>query len=123
MTTARLTGRKALADWPDRLEEVTAEPSDDLLQRLCSLLDAIDRWIVDRWYEAGHAERLEQLTTCRREATEANRRVSEAQRQRSPAQLATLAKARAARDRLPTVPKRFRAVARVDTPDPRPGAA
>jgi hypothetical protein len=123
MTTARLPGRQAFTAWPDRLAAVTAEPSDDLLQRLCSLLDAIDRWIADRWYEAGHAERLEQLTTCRREAAEAGRRVSEAQRQRNPAQLATLAKARAARDRLPTVPKRFPAVARVDTPDPNPTAA
>jgi hypothetical protein len=74
----RLTGRQALATWPERLAAVNAEPTDDHLQRLCSLLDAIDRWVVQRWGTAGHDARLDELAARRREARAANRLVSEA---------------------------------------------
>jgi hypothetical protein len=69
----RLTGRQALAAWPE--EFAVAEPTDDHLQRLCALLDAIDRWVVQRWGDAGHDERLAAFADCRRDARRANQLV------------------------------------------------
>ena len=104
-TTKRLTGRAAVTAWPERLAAMKAEPTDENLQRLCSLLDVVDRWIVQRWGTAGHGDRLVELALMRGEAREAKRVASTAQRTRTPAQTAALAKARASRDRRPTVPK------------------
>ncbi len=72
MSTNRLSGRQALAAWPERLAAVRTEPSDEGLQRLCSLLDAIDRWVVERWGTASHENRMASLAGCRAEAREAN---------------------------------------------------
>lgn len=119
----RLTGRAALAEWPSRFAVVQAEPTDSNLQRLCTLLDVIDRWIVQRWGTSGHADRLASLANCRAEARSANRLVSEAQRSRSPAQTAALAKAREARDRRPTVPKPLAAGSGGLGPEDGPAAA
>ncbi|HSH61277.1 MAG TPA: hypothetical protein VK988_16875 [Acidimicrobiales bacterium] len=80
-TKPRLTGRTAIAAWPERLGEVRREPTDENLQRLCHLLDAIDQWIVQRWDKPGHEERMAALTACRAEAREANRLVSGALRE------------------------------------------
>ena len=110
-TTKRLTGRAAVAAWPERLAAMKAEPTDENLQRLCALLDVVDRWIVQRWATAGHNERLLELATMRGEAREAKRLAAMAQRTRTPAQTAALAKARASRDRRSTVPKPLLAAA------------
>ncbi len=75
-TNRRLSGRQALAAWPERLAAVRTEPSDEGLQRLCSLLDAIDRWVVERWGTASHQNRMASLAACRAEAREANGLVS-----------------------------------------------
>ncbi len=75
-TNRRLSGRQALAAWPERLAAVRTEPSDEGLQRLCSLLDAIDRWVVERWDAPGHSDRLASLTGCRHEARQAAALVS-----------------------------------------------
>lgn len=77
----RLTGRAALAEWPGRLAAVQAEPTDSNLQRLCNLLDTIDRWIVQRWGTAGHVERLSALASFRAVARQANQLVSAASRE------------------------------------------
>ena len=92
----RLTGKAALSAWPARLAALRAEPTDDNLQRLCALLDGIDSWVVQRWDKRGHDDRLATLAQCRREAREANRLVSAAQRKPTEAKTAALAKARAA---------------------------
>ncbi len=80
MTTKRLTGKAAQEAWPARLTEARLNPSDEALQRLCGLLDAIDAWVVRRWRSQGHQERREALAQARREAAEVNRAVSEAVR-------------------------------------------
>ncbi len=72
----RLTGRGALDAWPERLAEVQAEPTDENLQRLCTLLDAVDQWIVQRWGKPGHADRMTTFAKMRAEAREVNRSVS-----------------------------------------------
>lgn len=76
MSAKRLTGPQALAAWPDRLANLRADPSDEALQRLCHLLDAVERWVVQRWGQTGHGERLASLTGCRSEALQANHLVS-----------------------------------------------
>ncbi len=76
MTTKRLGGRVALDAWPERLAEVQSEPSDDALQRLCTLLDAVDHWVVERWAKRGHDDRMATFAKMRAEAREANRLVS-----------------------------------------------
>ncbi|HSH58522.1 MAG TPA: hypothetical protein VK988_02560 [Acidimicrobiales bacterium] len=81
MSPKRLSGKQALAAWPERLAAVADEPTDDALQRLCTLLDAVDRWVVDRWQAAGHDERVATLAGCRNDAREANRLVSDALRE------------------------------------------
>jgi hypothetical protein len=85
MSAKRLTGRQALAAWPERLAAVNAEPTDENLQRLCGLLDAIDRWVVQRWGTAGHDDRGATLAAHRREVREANRHVSATARARQAA--------------------------------------
>ncbi len=80
-TKPRLTGRTAIAAWPERLGEVRREPTDENLQRLCHLLDVVDGWIVQRWQTPGHEERRAILASLRTEALEANGLVSEAQRE------------------------------------------
>jgi hypothetical protein len=85
MSAKRLTGRQALATWPERLAAVTAEPTDENLQRLCTLLDDVDRWIVQRWGTAGHDDRRATLADLRREARQANRLVSTTARARQAA--------------------------------------
>lgn len=72
----RLTGRAAIEAWPERLTEVQAEPTDENLQRLCSLLDAVDQWVVQRWEKPGHDDRMATFANMRAEAREANRLVS-----------------------------------------------
>jgi hypothetical protein len=67
----RLTGRAALEAWPERMRELRADPSDETLQRLCSLLDTVDGWIVARWGKDGHQERRSQLKELRKQAREA----------------------------------------------------
>ncbi len=57
-TNRRLSGRQALAAWPERLAAARTEPSDEGLQRLCSLLDAIDHWVADSAVSA-HFARLD----------------------------------------------------------------
>ncbi len=76
-TNRRLSGRQAFAAWPERLAAVRTEPSDEGLQRLCSLLDAIDRWVVERWGASGHEDRMASLAACRADAREADRLVSD----------------------------------------------
>jgi hypothetical protein len=76
-TSRRLSGRQALTAWPERLADVKAEPSDEGLQRLCSLVDVIDRWVVERWDAPGHEDRMASLAACRADAREANRLVSD----------------------------------------------
>lgn len=68
----RLTGRAALDAWPGLSARCRAERSDESLQRLCSLLDALDRWIVQRWGQKGHQDRRAALRTCRADARECN---------------------------------------------------
>ncbi len=80
-TKPRLTGRTAVAAWPERLGEVREEPTDENLQRLCHLLDVVDGWIVQRWQMPGHGERRAILVSLRTEARQANGLVSEAQRE------------------------------------------
>lgn len=72
----RLTAKAAVTDWPELLAAVRAEADDDNLQRLCSLLDAVDRWVCQRWGTAGHDERRASLAAMRADAREANRLVS-----------------------------------------------
>jgi hypothetical protein len=93
MSAQRLTGRQARAAWPERLAAVTEEPTDDHLQRLCSLVDAIDRWVVQRWGAAGHDDRMAELASRRSEARAANHQVSNAARTRQ----ATVGRANSAR--------------------------
>ncbi len=80
-TKPRLTGRTAVAAWPERLDEVREEPTDENLQRLCHLLDVVDAWIVKRWQTPDHEERRGILASLRTEARQANGLVSEAQRE------------------------------------------
>ncbi len=72
----RLGGKAALDAWPARLAEVQAEPMDEHLQRLCSLLDAVDSWVLQRWGKPGHDDRMATFANMRAEAREANRLVS-----------------------------------------------
>ena len=72
----RLTGKAAIEAWPARLAEVRDEPSDENLQRLCALLDAVDQWVVQRWQKPGHDDRMTTFANMRAEAREANRLVS-----------------------------------------------
>ncbi len=74
MTTKRLTGRAALEAWPARLTEARLNPTDEALQRLCSLLDAVDAWVCRRWGQKGHQERRSALSQLRSEAAEAAKR-------------------------------------------------
>jgi beta-phosphoglucomutase-like phosphatase (HAD superfamily) len=121
MSAKRLTGRQALAVWPERLAGVNAEPTDENLQRLCSLLDAIDRWVVQRWGTAGHDDRRTTLAAHRREAREANRYVSATARARQAAAgTANLARRRQQRRR-PT-PAGLEARSGSTTPQTPPGA-
>jgi hypothetical protein len=76
----RLTGRAAIGAWSERLAVVRAEPTDENLQRLCTLLDAVDAWVVRQWGEPGHDERRSTLAAMRAEAW-ANRLVSDALRE------------------------------------------
>ncbi|HEV2809762.1 MAG TPA: hypothetical protein VGV93_05105 [Acidimicrobiales bacterium] len=50
--------------------------TDDNLQRLCSLLDVVDHWVVDRWEKPRHDDRMTTFANMRAEAREANRLVS-----------------------------------------------
>ncbi len=72
----RLTGRAALDAWPERLAEVRTQPTEETLQHLCSLLDAVDHWVVQRWDKPGHEDRMAGFAKMRAEAREANRLVS-----------------------------------------------
>jgi hypothetical protein len=119
MSAKRLTGRQALAAWPDRLAAVNAEPTDDNLQRLCSLLDAIDRWVVQRWGTAGHGDRRATLAAHRREARAANRLVSEAAKTKREA----AGRANRAKQGPATSSERLPAVPRVEIPEDRASAA
>jgi hypothetical protein len=119
MSAQRLTGRQALAVWPEHLAAVNAEPADDHLQRLCSLLAAIDRWVVQRWGAAGHDDRMADLAARRREARAANRLVSEAAKTKREA----AGRANRARQGPATSSERLRAVPRVEIPEDRGSAA
>jgi hypothetical protein len=68
----RLTGRAALNAWPEHCQRCRTERTDESLQRLCGLLDALDHWVVQRWGQKGHQERREALTACRADARECN---------------------------------------------------
>jgi hypothetical protein len=121
MSAKRLTGRQAIAAWPERLAAVNAEPTDENLQRLCGLLDAIDRWVVQRWGTAGHDDRRATLAAHRREAREANRHVAATARARQAAAgTANLARRRQQRRR-PT-PAGLDARSGTTTPQRAPGA-
>jgi hypothetical protein len=119
MSAKRLTGRQALAAWPERLAAVNAEPADENLQRLCGLLDAIDRWVVQRWNTAGHDDRMDELAARRREARAANRLVSEA----SKTKRETAGRANRAKQGPATSPERLPALPRVEIPEDRASAA
>jgi hypothetical protein len=75
----------AVKAWPDALYQVTLHPTEENLDRLCNLLDAIDAWVVRAHGKPYYAERRRFLTECRKESWEANRRVSEASRERQAA--------------------------------------
>jgi hypothetical protein len=119
MSAQRLTGRQALAIWPERLAGVEAEPADDHLQRLCTLLDAIDRWVVQRWGTAAHDERRDELAARRREARAANRLVAEAAKTKREA----AGRANRAKQGPATSSERLPAVPRVEIPEDRASAA
>jgi hypothetical protein len=122
VSVKRLTGRQAIAAWPDRLAAVEAEPTDENLQRLCSLLDAIDRWVVQRWGGVGHDARMAELAARRSEARAANHQVSTAARARQAAAgTANLAR-RAQRGRTAS-PAGLRSRSGSSTPATAPGAA
>lgn len=74
-------GRAAVAAWPERLAAVREDPSDANLQSLCTLVDAIDAWVVEGWNGKDFRERWATLQQCRAEAREANRLVTERTRQ------------------------------------------
>lgn len=76
MSAKRLSGKAALDAWPERLAEVQSQPSDEALQRLCALLDAVDAWVVQRWDKPGHDDRMATFANMRAEAQEVNRLVS-----------------------------------------------
>lgn len=80
MTTRTPRGQKAVDAWPDRLAQTMSDPTDENLQSLCTLMDAIDAWVVQGWERRGHVERLDVLRRCRADAREANRAVTEALR-------------------------------------------
>jgi hypothetical protein len=80
MTPRRPTGRQAVDQWSRRLDEVMDDPTDDRLQRLCGLLDAIDAWVVAGWGGRDHDERMAILSACRKDARAANRAVGRALR-------------------------------------------
>ena len=111
----RLTGRAAIEAWPERLAEVRTEPSDENLQRLCSLLDAVDQWIVQRWEKPGHEDRMATFANMRAEAREANRLVSVSIRSRQ-AEVGRLNGARKAKVRPAGTPESLVAPERVNTP-------
>lgn len=67
-----------LTEWAPALAKVTAEPTADNLDDLCSLLDALDAVVVRLWGTEGHDERRKLLTACRGAAHQANARVTAA---------------------------------------------
>lgn len=76
MTARAPRGRAAVAAWPERLAAVEADPTDENLQRLCNLLDAVDAWVVQGWET--HPARREILAELRVDARRANRLVAAA---------------------------------------------
>ena len=74
------TDRPKLADWPQRLAAVRAEPSDENLQRLVAIVDLADAALVRRWGRAGHDHRRSRLDTMRTEAADARVLVATASR-------------------------------------------
>lgn len=76
MTTRAPRGRAAVDAWPERLAAVKTDPTDENLQRLCNLLDAVDAWVVLGW--DSHPKRREILAELRVDARRANRLVAEA---------------------------------------------
>lgn len=84
----RLRGKAALATWPERLAAVKNEPTEDNLQRLCSVLDEADAWVVRGWGGARHDDRRATLRRMRAEARDAQAFVTAASRKRQAAQAA-----------------------------------
>ncbi len=77
----RLRGKAALATWPERLAVVKNEPTEDNLQRLCSVLDEADAWVVRGWGGARHDDRRATLRQMRAEARDAQALVTARKRQ------------------------------------------
>lgn len=82
----RLRGKAALDTWPERLAAVKNEPTEDNLQRLCSVLDEADAWVVRGWGGARHNDRRATLRRMRAEARDAQSLVTAATRRRQEAQ-------------------------------------
>jgi NTP pyrophosphatase (non-canonical NTP hydrolase) len=70
-----------------------AEPTDENLQKLCSLLDILDAWVVQGW--DSHPDRRRTLSRLRGEAGEVRQAVEARNRSRS-AERAAAAKAKKA---------------------------
>ena len=85
MTTPRLRGNAAIAAWPDRLEAVQADPTEENLQRLCNLLDAVDAKVVQSWDKPSRSALLLDFRRMRAEARQANALVTQASRSRQQA--------------------------------------
>jgi hypothetical protein len=91
----------AVKAWPDAVYQGTLHHTEEKLDKLCNLLDAIDAWVVRAHGKPYYAERARFLSECLAQTREANCRVTEAWRER---------KAAAGRERIQRC--RDRAVAR-----------
>jgi hypothetical protein len=75
----------AVKAWPDAVYQVTLHPTEENLDKLCNLLDAVDAWVVRAHGKPYYTERARFLSECLAQTREANRRVTEAARERQAA--------------------------------------
>lgn len=68
--------KAAVAAWPALLAAVEADPCDETLGQLCTLLDVMDGEIARTWKTDGHDDRLVTFRGCRAAARQANRLVT-----------------------------------------------
>lgn len=50
------TFKTALAAWADQMQTVRDTPTSETLDSLCTLLDVMDRELVQHWKQPGHGE-------------------------------------------------------------------
>ena len=91
----RPTPRQAIDQWPGMLQLTLNQPTDLHLQKLCSLLDIVDAWVVKGW--DSHPDRRRTLSMLRSEAAEANRAVNAEMRSQKAQRGATANAARKAK--------------------------